>query len=464
MKLLDKIKQFISNYKLTSSEENLQNIEGNVPILKSIPIGIQHVLAMFVSNLTPLLIVFSSVNSIDLSIKQQIIQNGIFIAAIASLIQLLPIWKIGTKLPLLCGIGFSFIGVSIMIITKYSYESLLGAIIVGGIFTFLMAFTTKYWMKFFPPIVSGCFILGLGLSLIQSGVISFAGGENLMNNSTARYAFGSWQILLISSSCFISMILFNRYLKGFWKNLSILFSLLIGYIMCLFFDGMIDFSGLNNLTVFSFPNLINFSKIRPRFEISTIIPVIIIYLVVITECIGTLTIITEDAFNRKANYQEATGAISGVGLSSVISGFFGCLPTVTFTSSAAIVTQTKMYNRIPLIIGMLLMLLISFFPPVAAFIQTIPTHVIGSCTLMIFISIAVSGFNLIKKQGFNKRNVIILSVSLILGYGLTFFPELLTKIFHSNSNIGYLLFSNNVSAMFIFAFILNLILPKKLEQ
>jgi NCS2 family nucleobase:cation symporter-2 len=105
---------------------------------------------MFVSNLTPLLIVFSSVNSIDLSTKQQIIQNGIFIAAIASLIQLLPIWKIGTKLPLLCGIGFSFIGVSIMIITKYSYESLLGAIIVGGIFTFLMAFTTKYWMKFFP--------------------------------------------------------------------------------------------------------------------------------------------------------------------------------------------------------------------------------------------------------------------------------------------------------------------------
>ena len=461
MSLFNKMKNLINKYKETSSDENFEKVDGNVPILKSVPIGLQHLFAMFIGNLTPLLIVLGFVE-LDYASKQQLIQNGIFIASLASLIQLLPIWKIGSKLPLLSGMGFSFIGVSVLIVTEYSYGSLIGAVIIGGIFTFLLAFTAKYWLKFFPPIVSGCFIFGLGLSLIKTGVISFAGGESLMNELSPKYEFGSWQILLISSICLISTIVLDLVLKGFWKNLSILFSLLIGYLLSLCFKGMVDFSNFNNLTVFSLPKFTDFSSLK--FELSTIIPVVIMYLVVVTEAIGATTIVTEDAYQRKPDIKEVEGTISGVGLVSFISGTLGCLPVVPFTSSAGIVIQTKARNRIPLIIGMVCLLIISLMPPLAALIQTIPEHVLGSCTLMIFISIAVSGMQLIAKQGFNKRNTIILSLSLALGYGISLVPELLVRIFNSTNNIGYLLFSNSVSSMFIFAFLLNLILPKSLEN
>lgn len=452
----------LKNYFKEAKSENVYNLDGCVPLVNAIPFGLQHALSMFIGNITPIILVCAFIKDVDSSIIQQIIQNGIFIAGISTAIQLFPIWRIGSRLPVVSGIGFTFVGVLISVVSVYGYGTMLGSIIAGGLFIAVFGLLAKYWRRFIPSIVSSLVVFTLGLSLLSVGAKTFCGGEELINNSDAIYGFASWQNLLVASITLISGIVLNIVLKGVWKNLSILFSLLIGVVVSLFFERMINPIDFNNLPIFSLPKFTNFSGIT--FNVEAIIIVIVIYLVASTETIGNLTAICNGSLDREVTEKEIAGGIAAAGLFSAISGTLGCLPVTTYSQNIGMVTQTKVVNRFAILTGAIFLIITGLFPPLAAIIQMIPQPVIGGCTILLFSSIVITGMQMLSKCGFNTRNTLIISLSLSIAYGSVLVPEIVDSIFTSQNSLGYLICTNSVAMTFIISFVLNLILPKNMEE
>ena len=454
-KFLLKLKSYFKEAKAN----NIYSLDGCVPFKNAIPFGLQHVLAMFIGNITPIILILGSIKNLDNTVIQSVIQNAIFISGVATIIQLFPIWKVGSKLPVIGGMSFTFIGVLISIGSVYGYGVMVSSIIVGGLFIGIFGLFARYWRKLISPIVSSCVVFVLGLSLVSVGIKSFCGGEELITAVNPTYGFASWQNLLVASITLISGIILNLYLKGNFKNLSILFSLIIGYITALFFDGMIVFPDLSDVHIFSFPKLFNFGEIE--FNLNAIIIAVVIYLVSTTETIGNISAICNSTLNREATDQEVAGAISAMGFTSAISGVFGSMPITTYAQNVGIVNQTKVVNRFTLSTGALILIIIGFLPPLAVIIQTIPQAVFGGCTLLLFASIVVTGVQMIASCGLDSRNILIVSLALGLGYGISLVPEVVNFMFKDTNSLGALILNNSVAMVFVIAFILDLILPKK---
>ena len=142
----------------TSSQEarieNVYRLEGRVPISKAIPFGLQHVLAMFVANVAPLIIISSvavyqgeAFTAIETA---RLLQNCMLIAGIGTLLQLYPIWEIGSGLSVVMGISFTFLAACLATASQ-DYGIMVGAIIVGGLFEGVLGLTAKYWRKIISP-------------------------------------------------------------------------------------------------------------------------------------------------------------------------------------------------------------------------------------------------------------------------------------------------------------------------
>ena len=216
------------------SINNIYRLDGRVPLGKAIPFGLQHVLAMFVANLTPIVIVTAAAG-LETSQTAALIQNAMFIAGVATLIQLYPVWRIGAKLPIVMGVSFTFVTILSSVGAKYGYPSMLGAILIGGLVEGTLGLFAKYWRKLISPIVSACVVTSIGFSLLTVGARSFGGGYS--------DSFGSATNLLIGTVTLLSCILFNVFAKSFWKQLSVLFGLVVGYVLAIVL-GVVDLSGL----------------------------------------------------------------------------------------------------------------------------------------------------------------------------------------------------------------------------
>ena len=124
-------------------EGSIYELDGRVKLSKALPLGIQHVLAMFLGNITPLLIVCGALE-MDSSSKTMLIQNSMFIAGIATLIQLYPIWKIGSRLPIVMSVSFNFVAILTYVGATYGYASAMGAVLIGGLIEGCLGLLARY--------------------------------------------------------------------------------------------------------------------------------------------------------------------------------------------------------------------------------------------------------------------------------------------------------------------------------
>lgn len=441
---------FISFFK-NAKTDNLYSLDGCVPPHKAILFGIQHILAMFIANLAPILVVLAAVPTVGIE-GTYVLQNAMFIAGIGTIIQLYPIWRFGGKLPIVVGVSFTFVGMLIYVGVQYGYGTMIGSLIIGGIFIALMGIFAKYWKRFIKPIVSSLVVLAIGLSLLSVGGDYFAGGSA---NLEGTFSFLSWQSLLVGLITFLACLLFQLFVKGTWKNLSTLFGIIIGYIVALFFPGGVDFSAFNNIQVFAFPHIYNFAEIR--FDIGAILPVCLIFLVASTEGIGDVTATCKEGLGREPTTKEISGALACDGLISSVSACFGCLPLTTFSQNVGIVGQTKVVNRFTIFLGSLILIIAGLFPPVAAAIQTIPYPVLGGALVMLFASIVVSGFKMVAEIGFTPKNILILTIALGVGYGFSLIPNFYSVL----GPIPEAILSNPVAMIFILSLILSFAIPEK---
>ena len=441
------IKENIMKSNAEISINNIYRLDGRVPLGKAIPFGLQHVLAMFVANLTPIVIVTAAAG-LETSQTAALIQNAMFIAGVATLIQLYPVWRIGAKLPIVMGVSFTFVTILSSVGAKYGYPAILGAILIGGLVEGTLGLFAKYWRKLISPIVSACVVTSIGFSLLTVGARSFGSGYS--------DSFGSATNLLIGTVTLLSCILFNVFAKSFWKQLSVLFGLVVGYVLSIFL-GVVDLSGLLDGGILSLPRILPF---MPEFHAGAILSVVVIFLVSATETIGDTTAMVASGLDRDITEKEISGSLACDGFASSISSLFGCLPVTSFSQNVGLIAMTKVVNRFTIMTGAFCMILSGLFPPIGAFFASLPDAVLGGCTIMMFGSIIISGVQMLARAGFSQRNTIIGSLSLSVGIGFTLLPE----IFQIFPSIIQDVFAENcVAVVFVLAILLNLILPENMD-
>lgn len=431
--------------------ENVFQLDGQVPLKTAIPFGLQHVLAMFVANLSPIAIICAAAQpALSTAEIAMLVQNAMFVAGIATMIQLYPVWKVGSKLPIVMGVSFTFVTILSTIAANYGYPTVIGCVMIGGIFEGTLGLFAKYWRKLISPIVAACVVTAIGFSLFTVGARSFGGG----------YAddFGAPKNLLLGTVTLATCLLWNIKAKGYLKQLSVLAGLTVGYIVAIFM-GKVDLSIIFADGLISLPEFLPF---KPVFNIGAIVSVCIIYLVSAAETIGDTTALVAGGLDRDIQDHEISGSLACDGFASTISSLFGCPPVTSFSQNVGLINMTKVVNRFTIATGAVAMILAGLLPPIGNFFASLPESVLGGCTLMMFGTILFSGVEMLAKAGFNQRNSIIVSLSLAIGIGFTtsseiglwaYFPEVVQSVFATNV----------VAVVFVVAIVLNFILPKNME-
>ena len=425
---------------------SIYELDGRVPLAKAVPFGLQHVLAMFVANITPIMIL-AGVVGLDKSISAALIQNCMIIAGIGTLVQLYPIWRIGSRLPIVMGISFTFLSLAIGIATTKGMGTLMGAVIVGGVVEGCLGLFPNKWTKLIPHIVAATVVTAIGFSLLPIGANSFAGGQGAAD-------FGSWQNWVIGTVTLLTCLIAQMINHQMIRSLSVLIGLIMGYLLALCM-GMVDFSGLSDVSIVSLPTLLPFT---PEFHLDTILAIVCVYLVSATETIGDTSAICSGALGRNVHEKEMGASVACDGFVSVVAGLFGCTPITSFSQNVGLSAMTKVVNRFAIATGACILILGGLFPLVGSLLATIPQAVLGGCTIMMFGSILFAGFQMMARCGFSQRNMIIVSLSLSVGLGFTS----VTQLFSIFPQIVQTVFAENcVAVVFLLAVILNLVLPKE---
>ena len=435
--------------KANASIDNIYKLDGRVPIQKAIPFGLQHILAMFVANISPILIVgkASGLSGKELAM---LIQSAMLIAGIGTLIQLFPLFhRIGSGLPIVMGISFTFVSILCYIGANYGYGAIMGAVLIGGLVEGFLGLFAKYWLKLISPIVAASVVTAIGFSLLSVGAESFGGGSGSAD-------FGSAKNWILGSITLLCCILFNIVAKSYWKQLSVLFGLIVGYIIAVPM-GMVDFSALSDTSFIAFPHFMPF---KMEFRSDAILSVVLIFLVSATETIGDTSALAASGLGRDVTDKETSGSLACDGFISSLSSIFGCMPITSFSQNVGLVAMTKVVNRFTIATGAVIMILAGIFPFFGSLLATLPNAVLGGCTIMMFGTIVISGLQMITKCGFSQRNITIAALSLSIDIGVTeaqdlfaIFPTIIQNVFAQNC----------VAVVFLVAILLNLILPKNME-
>lgn len=427
------------------AKSSIYELDGRVPVAQAVPFGLQHVLAMFVSNITPI-IILAGVVGVDSALQGALIQNCMLIAGIGTLVQLYPVWRVGSGLPIVMGISFTFLSLAIFIGTTMGMGTLMGAVIIGGLAEGVLGLFVKYWIKLVPPVVAATVVTAIGFSLLPIGANSFAGGQGAAD-------FGAAHNWIVGSVTLLTCLVCQVFGKGFLRSLSVLVGLVVGYVLSLFM-GMVDFGALSGAGIISLPKFLPF---KPEFDLGAILSIIAIYMVSATETIGDTSALCAGALKRQPTDKELGGSIACDGFVSSISGLFGCTPITSFSQNVGLAAMSGVINRFAIASGAAIMIIGGIFPAVGLTLTTIPQAVLGGCTLMMFGSILFAGFGMMAKCGFGNRNMVIASLSLSVGLGFTsasqmfdIFPDIVKTVFAENC----------VAVVFVLAVLLNLVLPK----
>lgn len=451
-------------------------LEGKMPLRQAIPLGLQHVLAMFVGNLTPLLIITGACGIAGgefASLQLSLLQNAMLIAGIVTLVQLFSIGPIGGKVPIIMGTSSGFIGVFNSVAATMgggvlAYGAIMGASIIGGLFETVLGFFLKPLRKFFPAVVTGTVVLSIGLSLIAVGINSFGGGNNAKD-------FGSVENLCLALFVLIMILFFKHSTKGFTSSSAILLGIICGYIAAILMGFVLPITGLAaDGTEYTKAWVLNWQKvadaawfeipklmpIKPVFDMRAIVPVLIMFIVTAVETVGDISGVMEGGLNREATDAELSGGVMCDGLGSSFAALFGVLPNTSFSQNVGLVAMTKVVNRFALATGAVFLILCGLCPKLGALVSIMPQSVLGGAAVMMFSSIVISGIQLITKEPLTPRNLSIVSVALGVGYGM----GANTGILAQAPEVVQLIFGGSgIVPAALVAILLNILLPKEKE-
>lgn len=443
--------------------EQLRDPNYTPPMSTAIPLGIQHVLAMFVSNITPAIIIagvagfgFGSPNA-DVPTVIYLIQMSMLFAGVATLFQTIGMGPVGARLPIVQGTSFAFLPVMIPAVAGAGVGGMAGlmtGVMIGGVFHFCLGFFVGKIRFALPPLVTGLIVLMIGLLLIKVGIEYAAGGAGDFNRSKPEWGGpGNWTMALVVILVTLSVKFFTR---GFMSVAAVLIGLIAGYIVA-FLMGVINFDSVANASWFALPAPFKFG-----FELdwAIIIGMCLMAVVSAIETVGDTSGITKGGAGREATDDEITGATFADGLGTAIAGVFGGLPNTSFSQNVGLIAITGVMSRHVVTIGAIFLILSGLVPKVGAVVNTIPLPVLGGGVIVMFGMVAAAGVSMLSDVTWNRRNMVIFAVSLSVGLGLQQVPDALNFI----DDTMRILLSSGLLPAAIIAIVLNLILPEHLAE
>lgn len=420
---------------------------GKPPVRLYMPLALQHVVAAIAGIITPAMIVGTACN-LPQDERALLIQSAMLFSGIVTLLQAHPAFgRIGSGLPVITGASFAFVPVLNSIGGTYGIAAIIGAQFIGGFVSMLFAVFLKPIKKLFPPVVTGTVVFCIGLSLYSVAVGYMAGGTSSPNFGDAQ----NWIVALVT---LVACIIFANFTKGVFKLGSILFGMLVGYVLSLFL-GMVSFDGVGSATWFSLPQVLPFGI---EFVPDAIVSLAAIFVIAAVEMVGDFTAVTEGAMDREPSFDEIRGGILCEGIASTLGALMGGLPTATFAQNVGIVTTTKITNKRVFATAAIILIACGLMPKFAAVLDTIPMCVIGGATINVFGSITMTGIRILTKGGLTNRRATIAGLSVALGMGISMvdgslagagIPAWITSIFGGSAIV--------VTA--VTAIVLNLVLP-----
>ncbi len=458
--------------------EQLRDPNYTPPLASAIPLGIQHVLAMFVSNVTPAIIIAGAAgfgfgsNSPDFPHLIYMIQMSMLFAGVATLFQTIGFGPVGARLPIVQGTSFAFIPIMIPLVAGKGVDAmgaLMCGVIVGGLFHALLGMIIGKIRFALPPLVTGLVVTMIGLALVKVGIQYAAGGVPAMVKLTAALAaakssgtpadlsgieYGSllnWGVALVVIVVTLGVKFFTR---GIVSVAAVLIGLIVGYVVA-YFLGMVNFDNVGRAAVFALPQPFHFGV---DFSIAAIVGFCLMSFISAVETVGDVSGITKGGAGREATTEEIRGATFADGIGTFISGFFGALPNTSFSQNVGLIAMTGVMSRTVVTIGALFLIAGGFFPKVGAVISTVPIEVLGGGVIVMFGMVVAAGISMLSDVNWNRRNMVIFAISISVGLGLQLEPN---ALFHLPVTAKVLLTSGLLPAAFL-AILLNLVLPEEI--
>jgi xanthine permease len=443
--------------------EQLRDPDYLPPLGQAIPLGIQHILAMFISNVTPAIIVCGAAgfgygsNSPDFPQMIYMIQMSMFFAGIATLFQTIGFGPVGSRLPVVQGTSFAFIPIMVPLVAGKGVDAmavLMGGVVIGAIFHTILGLFIGRIRFALPPMVTGLIILMIGLALIKVGIQYAAGGVPAKASGAAEY--GSLLNWSVAGVVIVVTLLLKFFARGMLSIAAVLIGIIAGYLVA-YALGMVSFDNIGKAAVIALPSPFHFG-----FEVTAaaVIGFCAMSFVSAVETVGDVSAIAKGGAGREATDKEIQGATYADGLGSAVAGVFGALPNTSFSQNVGLIAMTGVMSRHVVSIGALLLILAGLIPKVGAFISTIPIEVLGGGVIVMFGMVTAAGVSMLSSVNWNRRNLIIFAISLSIGLGLQMEPEAMQ---HLSGTAKVLLTSGLLPAALI-AIVLNLILPETIDE
>jgi len=423
-----------------------------LPLNQSIPLGIQHVLAMFAGNIT-VPIIIAGIFGQTPEQKIFLIQMALFVAGVATVIQTVGYGRIGSRLPIIQGTSFAFIPVMAPF-AKAGLGAVFTAAFIGGIFQMWIGRMLKPIRHLFPPLVTGIVVLMIGVSLLKVGFMYAGGGGWLLNNKPE--VFGNSNHLIISFTVLIVALWANLKGKGMVSSASILIGMVAGYIVAMMM-GMVNYGKIAGADWFAFPMPLQYGI---DFVPGAIILMLFMAVVTTIETIGDISATTMGGANREATDKELSGGIMADGLGTAFGSLFNAMPNTSYSQNAGLVAFTGVISRHVGTIAGVILILMGLFPKLGGIIAAMPESVIGGAAIIMFGLITSAGIKLVAQSEMNQRNLLILGLSLSFGIGMSLLPQFVAHIPDFGISLKLLLTTGLIPAGML-AFILNATLSKK---
>ena len=429
---------------LKNTEVNLiYGVDDDLDLPKKVLFGLQHIFAAFGGIIVVPLVIATSLG-FDSKVTTALISASILGSGLATIIQAKGVGKVGARVACIMGTDFTFVSPAISVGSVLGLPGIIGATILGSLFEVILSFFIKPLMKFFPPLVTGTVVALIGLTLLPVSIDWAAGGAG-----SANYA--SLENLAVAMFVLVITLLLNNYGKGMISSASILIGIVVGYLVCIPL-GLVDFNPVKEASWLSFPKILEFGV---TFDAKAVMAFIPAYFVATIGTVGCLKAIGETSNIYIGDKRVAAGVLSD-GVGSALGGLVGSCPNTSFSQNIGIISLTKVASRHVAVMAGILLVILGFLPKVAAIITGIPNPVLGGVGIMMFGTVAAAGIRTLSNIKLTERNLLIIAISMGLGLGVTFRPD----VIHNLPEAIRMIFSSGISTGTIAALILNAVLKE----
>jgi NCS2 family nucleobase:cation symporter-2 len=434
--------------------EQLKDPNHEIPLGPRTALGVQHVLAMFASNVTPSIIIAGAAGfAFGGEDMVYLVQMAMLFAGVATLFQTIGFGPIGARLPVMQGTSFAFVPIMIGIVKTSGMAALFGAVIVAGLFHTFLGSVIGRIRHWFPPLVTGIVITAIGLALLPVGIKYASGGAAAFQMNAPEWGdFSRWGLALVVIFVALGFKFFTR---GTMSSAAILIGLIAGYVVG-YLTGAVNFGGVAKAAWFAVPQPFKYGI---EFSAFAIIGMCLMSLVSAIETVGDISGIAKGGANREATDKELSGGTYADGFGSFIAGLFGGLPNTSFSQNVGLISMTGVMSRSVVTLGALFLVACGLIPKVGAAVAAMPISVLGGGVIMMFGMVVSAGINMLSGVNWNRRNMIILAMSLSVGLGIQAVPK---SMQHLPDSFEMLMVSGLLPAAAI-SVILNLLIPKDID-